>query len=57
VGALLAVPFASVFVAIFRFLLRRLAELDERATAIRAGAEEPPPDPVPSGAAIRKEPS
>jgi predicted PurR-regulated permease PerM len=56
VGALLAVPFASVFVAIFRFLLRRLAELDERASAIRAGAEEPPPDPVPAGA-VRKEPS
>ena len=30
-GALLAVPIASVIVAIFRFLLRKLAELDERA--------------------------
>lgn len=44
VGALLAVPVASVFVAIFRFLHRKLAELDERATAIRAAAEQPPPD-------------
>jgi predicted PurR-regulated permease PerM len=57
VGALLAVPFASVFVAIFRFLLRRLHELDERASAIRAGAEEPPPGPVPAGAEVQKEPS
>jgi predicted PurR-regulated permease PerM len=31
VGALLAVPVASVIVAIFRFLHRKLAELDERA--------------------------
>jgi putative heme transporter len=36
VGALLAVPFASVFVAIFRFLHRKLAELDDKA------AVEPP---------------
>jgi predicted PurR-regulated permease PerM len=47
VGALLAVPFASVIVAVFRFLLRKLAEIDGRAAAIRAGAEEPPPDAVP----------
>jgi predicted PurR-regulated permease PerM len=47
VGALLAVPVASVFVAVFRFLHRKLAELDERATAIRAAAEQPPPDAVP----------
>jgi predicted PurR-regulated permease PerM len=47
VGALLAVPFASVVVAVFRFLLRRLAEIDERAAAIRAGANEPPPDAAP----------
>jgi putative heme transporter len=33
VGALLAVPVASVFVAIFRFLHRKLAELDARAAA------------------------
>ena len=46
-GALLAVPVASVFVAIFRFLHRKLAELDERATAIRAAAEQPPPDAAP----------
>ncbi len=44
VGALLAVPVASVVVAIFRFLHRKLAELDQRAAAIRAAAEEPPPD-------------
>ena len=40
VGALLAVPLASVFVAIFRFLHKKLAVLDERARA--AGPEEPP---------------
>lgn len=58
VGALLAVPVASVFVAIFRFLLRRLAELDERASAIRAGVEGPLPDAAPVGAAAApKEPS
>ncbi len=33
VGALLAVPVASVFVAVFRFLHRKLSELDERAAA------------------------
>jgi len=43
VGALLAVPVASVFVAVFRFLHRKLTELDARATAIAAAAEEPPP--------------
>jgi predicted PurR-regulated permease PerM len=43
VGALLAVPVASVFVAVFRFLHRKLTELDGRATAIAAAAEEPPP--------------
>jgi predicted PurR-regulated permease PerM len=57
VGALLAVPFASVFVAVFRFLLRRLAELDERASAMRAAAEQPvPPHPVPATAEAPKEP-
>jgi predicted PurR-regulated permease PerM len=57
VGALLAVPFASVFVAVFRFLLRRLAELDERASAMRAAAEAPlPPPPLPT-VETRKEPS
>jgi predicted PurR-regulated permease PerM len=44
VGALLAVPVASVFVAIFRFLHRKLAELDARVAAVTAAAEEPPPD-------------
>jgi len=44
VGALLAVPVASVFVAVFRFLHRKLAELDERATAITAAAVEPAPE-------------
>ena len=33
VGALLAVPVASVFVAVFRFLHRKLDELDARAAA------------------------
>ncbi len=47
VGALLAVPVASVFVAIFRFLHRKLAELDARVAAIAAAAEEPPPDAAP----------
>lgn len=43
VGALLAVPFASVVVAVFRFLQRKLAELDERA----ATARPPPPEAAP----------
>jgi predicted PurR-regulated permease PerM len=47
VGALLAVPVASVFVAIFRFLHRKLAEVDARVTAVAAAAEEPPPDAAP----------
>jgi predicted PurR-regulated permease PerM len=47
VGALLAVPVASVFVAIFRFLHRKLSELDQRASAIRSAAEEPPPEAAP----------
>jgi predicted PurR-regulated permease PerM len=47
VGALLAVPFASVVVAVFRFLQRKLVEIDERAAAIRAAEAEPPPDAVP----------
>jgi predicted PurR-regulated permease PerM len=47
VGALLAAPFASVFVAIFRFLHRKLSELDARVTAVTAAAEEPPPDAAP----------
>jgi predicted PurR-regulated permease PerM len=47
VGALLAVPVASIFVAVFRFLQRKLAELEDRAAAIRAAASEPPPDAAP----------
>jgi predicted PurR-regulated permease PerM len=47
VGALLAVPLGSVVVAVFRFLQRKLAEIDERATAMREAAERPPPDPAP----------
>jgi predicted PurR-regulated permease PerM len=43
-GALLAVPVASVVVAVFRFLQRKLAELDERAAASR---EPPPPAAAP----------
>jgi predicted PurR-regulated permease PerM len=34
VGALLAVPVASVFVAVFRFLHRKLGEVDARALAV-----------------------
>ncbi len=45
VGALLAVPVASVVVAVFRFLQRKLAELDERAAAIPR--EPPPPEAAP----------
>jgi hypothetical protein len=36
-----------VIVAVFRFLQRKLAELEERASAIRAAAEEPPPGTAP----------
>ena len=43
VGALLAVPVASVVVAVFRFLQRKLAELDERAAST---PREPPPPPA-----------
>jgi predicted PurR-regulated permease PerM len=43
VGALLAVPVASVVVAVFRFLQRKLAELDERA----ATTQPPPPEAAP----------
>jgi predicted PurR-regulated permease PerM len=45
VGALLAVPVASVFVAIFRFLHRKLAEIDERTHA----AEPQETAPAPAG--------
>jgi predicted PurR-regulated permease PerM len=44
VGALLAVPVASVIVAVFRFLQRKLAELDERAATTRL---PPPPEAAP----------
>jgi predicted PurR-regulated permease PerM len=47
VGALLAAPVASVVVAVFRFLQRKLVELEERSAAIRAAANEPPPDAAP----------
>jgi predicted PurR-regulated permease PerM len=43
IGALLAVPVASVVVAVFRFLQRKLAELDERAAA----SQLPPPGSAP----------
>lgn len=56
VGALLAVPVASVFVAVFRFLHRKIAELDERATAIAAAAEEPVPEAAPPAPRSDKEP-
>ena len=44
IGALLAVPVASVIVAVFRFLQRKLAELDERAATTRL---PPPPEAAP----------
>ncbi len=44
VGALLAVPVASVVVAIFRFLHRKLAELDARAAEARAVPAATPQD-------------
>jgi predicted PurR-regulated permease PerM len=46
-GALLAAPVASVIVAVFRFLQRKLTELETRAAAIRAAANEPPPEAAP----------
>jgi predicted PurR-regulated permease PerM len=46
-GALLAAPVASVVVAVFRFLQRKLSELESRAAAIRAAANEPPPEAAP----------
>lgn len=47
VGALLAVPVASVVVAVFRFLHRKLGELDERAAVLPAAAAPAAPDPAP----------
>ena len=47
VGALLAVPIASVFVAVFRFLQRKLAELEERAGPLHAAPPPSPPDAAP----------
>lgn len=47
VGALLAVPVASVVVAVFRFLHRKLGELDERAAVLPAVAAPAAPDPAP----------
>lgn len=44
IGALLAVPVASVVVAVFRFLHRKLSELDERAAV-------PPGNPSPAAPA------
>ncbi len=41
VGALLAVPVASVFIAVFRFLHRKLAELDAQAAATADGGAPP----------------
>jgi len=55
VGALLAVPVASVFVAVFRFLHRRLADLDERATAMTAAVHEPVPGTGPTAPRPSKE--
>ncbi len=47
VGALLAVPVASVVVAVFRFLHRKLAELDERAAVPPAVVPAAAPEPAP----------
>lgn len=56
VGALLAVPVASVFVAVFRFLHRKLALLDEKAAAepqamsdAAASPERQQPEPLKKG--------
>ena len=46
VGAFLAVPIASVIVAVFRFLQRKLHELDARSAAVPAA----PPPPTPGAA-------
>jgi predicted PurR-regulated permease PerM len=51
VGALLAVPVASVVVAVFRFLHRRLAELDEPPPA---AVPVPPPSEAPHEAPLKK---
>lgn len=47
VGALLAVPVASVVVAVFRFLHRKLAVLDERAAVPPAVVPAAAPEPAP----------
>ena len=47
VGALLAVPVASVVVAVFRFLHRKLAVLDERAAVPPVVVPAPAPEPAP----------
>jgi predicted PurR-regulated permease PerM len=44
-GALLAVPVMSVFIAVFRFLHRKLAVLDERAAGTAPGTEAHPEPP------------
>ncbi|BDG04857.1 AI-2E family transporter [Anaeromyxobacter oryzae] len=48
IGALLAVPVASVFVAVFRFLHRKLAELDARAAAQPGTTSLAAPDAAPT---------
>ena len=57
VGALLAVPVASVLVATFRFLHRKLSALDQRATAMAAAVHEPAPDVSPEAPGRSKEQS
>jgi hypothetical protein len=37
---------------VFRFLQRKLAELDERASAILAAADEPAPDVTPPSVTV-----
>ncbi|HEX9306581.1 MAG TPA: AI-2E family transporter [Anaeromyxobacter sp.] len=47
VGALLAAPLASIIVAVFRFLQRKAAELEERHALLGAAPPPPPPDAAP----------
>jgi predicted PurR-regulated permease PerM len=42
-GALLAVPVASVVVAVFKFLHRRTVEMDEQLARAAAAPAVPPP--------------
>jgi predicted PurR-regulated permease PerM len=55
VGALLAVPVASVVVAVFRFFHRKLAELDERAAVLPdSSSASAAPEPAPKEPTLKK---